>query len=243
MEYPVLQQHSRHLLVALKDVLSAESISEVDNVFEVCLAHGGLEELDYLRPSGQTYNPRPARIALIVLREIGVAKPDVLKAALASACLGDVGDNSENLLSLPNHPWDVILTSAELSMAELSRLAPAELMSLYSRVLQRGDGQQEVCAADDAYIGCCDIHLDVATVQAAVFISLACWLDRARHLHLVGAADEVSAAVREELWIRFFEDSQSYLRLSEEYCPALVASCRQWQRRFELRLARTGKRM
>lgn len=46
------------------------SCPTLDAAFDFAIQHGGLDEVDFVREEGVSYNPRPARIALILLKDV-----------------------------------------------------------------------------------------------------------------------------------------------------------------------------
>lgn len=59
----------------------------LEKSFEFTMEHGGNLELDFQRPEGQSYNPRPARIALIGIKDENIKDLESIQLLLLSSLL------------------------------------------------------------------------------------------------------------------------------------------------------------
>ncbi|MDD2942636.1 MAG: hypothetical protein PHC51_06685 [bacterium] len=77
--------HSHHF----SGVLSRSGLSldreSLCRVFTWALNNGGWLEHDFSRPAGQTFNPRPARVGIILINDLGADSQELLEAGLASS--------------------------------------------------------------------------------------------------------------------------------------------------------------
>lgn len=80
---------SPHLKAVLeREIVSADERAAIAVAFDFAITKGkGLLELDYERPEDASYNPRPARVALIVTSTAGVADGPVIASSILAACL------------------------------------------------------------------------------------------------------------------------------------------------------------
>lgn len=60
----------------------ADIMPRFETAFTLAIQHGGLEELDYQRPEGQSYNPAPARIAQIAINDAQRKDPNTIVTSL-----------------------------------------------------------------------------------------------------------------------------------------------------------------
>lgn len=115
-----IQNDSPHLASVLKLRFPGEDCRLLDEVFEFTLTHGGLLEIDFKRPEGASYNPRPARVSLILINDAGIRELQVLAAAmLASIWSPEISDLAES----QNFPKDL------LELAERANSDPDELLA------------------------------------------------------------------------------------------------------------------
>ncbi len=69
---------------------------ELERAFAYAVTHGGLEELEFERPEGQSYNPRPARAVQIVIDDGRCVDRDALEACLF-ASVGSIDAHAASL--------------------------------------------------------------------------------------------------------------------------------------------------
>ena len=154
-----LASYSPHLLLHLERIFSDESLSKIEEVFAFFLHHGGLKELDFERPIGEVkYNPRPARIVLILIRDAGIRDLEMLRVAIAASCL-ELGEANSSILA--------VLDSREMELAQS--------VSLFQESWLK-----------DAEMGVSKLisDRDQLTVKPnQLLLCLAIFLDRIRHVH------------------------------------------------------------
>jgi len=113
--------HLAGVLHRLKQQKPHLDIDSLDEVFDYAIRNGGLEELDFCRDPEVSFNPRPARIALILVQDAGVSSTEVIAAGiLASVWPSDNG--AEELRE-----------SIALPVAELSRESHCNPLELIER--------------------------------------------------------------------------------------------------------------
>lgn len=84
---PTIYKYSQNLFHVLQLKLGKDVSPQLDQAFSDAINQGGLEELDFKRPEGQSYNPRPARIALILINESQQIEEALLLAAFQASIL------------------------------------------------------------------------------------------------------------------------------------------------------------
>jgi len=99
---------SPHLRMVLDQLRAAGRLTELEVVeilskYSDSIAYEGAKEIGYVRPEEQSFNPRAARIALILMNDLGVIDASVILEALSLAGRGaDYNGylNGEGLLSI-----------------------------------------------------------------------------------------------------------------------------------------------
>lgn len=87
-----IARHSHHFSgVLLRSGLPVDR-SALCRVFIWALDNGGWREHDFSRPEGQTFNPRAARVGIILINDLGANSTELLEAGLASS-VAVPGDN------------------------------------------------------------------------------------------------------------------------------------------------------
>ena len=84
MHASVILKRSPHLASALRRTLPAEEVTLLERAYDYAQATGGEEEVSFSRPAGQSYNPRPARVCLILLHDLSVRDARILQAGLVA---------------------------------------------------------------------------------------------------------------------------------------------------------------
>lgn len=64
-----IKKLSPNLHGSLKRFVNVDEAELLDYCFETAILHQGLEEIDFIREEGVSYNPRPARVALILIND------------------------------------------------------------------------------------------------------------------------------------------------------------------------------
>jgi hypothetical protein len=85
----------------------------LEDSFNFTIEHGGMLELDFKRPEGQSYNPRPARIALIGIKDENINSLELIQLLILSSLI----EVSENVNAL-----DVNLISKKINIINPTRL-------------------------------------------------------------------------------------------------------------------------
>ncbi len=100
---------SPHLAGVLSRLETSGNPDALAEALTFAINHGALTELDFVRETGISFNPRPARIGLILLNEAGVRRLDPLAAA-ALACVHR-DEQSAALSNFPTEIWALALSS------------------------------------------------------------------------------------------------------------------------------------
>lgn len=144
-----ISNHSRSLTGLLTRTFSSELMPCFELAFALALQHGGLIELDYQRPEGQSFNPAPARIAQIAICDANVLNPNAIIVALlifaqksltqetvaasfnskVAEIYATCGKPLKHLLQEPFTDAKVIITCAWLDRLRHLHLAPAQIKS------------------------------------------------------------------------------------------------------------------
>ena len=87
---------SPHLANVLSRSVDPAALPFLDSCFNLALLHGGESEWDFSRAPDASYNPLPARVALILINDARITRAEILATAMiASVCLKE-----EDLLTL-----------------------------------------------------------------------------------------------------------------------------------------------
>lgn len=208
----LLSAYSPHLQGKLKrkvdtNVFTKSDLQLVDSAFEFSLGFGGERELDFNRAPGVSFNPRPARIALILLNDAGLNDASTVAAAIVATAF-DVVDS--RYVARNAFPADVC------HLAEMSTLNPGFLRSRIEGDISRGSNSD-----------------DVQENRAAGLICLSHRLDRCRHLHLMENTSERWVL---QLWQEFLAEQREYIALAALISEPLREILQHWERRFSRRL-------
>lgn len=134
----------------------AEFIDLIADIFST--SELGFDELDYTRPSGMSFNPRPARVALILLEEINISDLKIITAAMIFESLYSKSTDSISLELAKKNFADLIQLNCK-SILNALNIPPYTLSNLL-------------------------FNSPTAELNSAALIRSAHWLDRLRHLHL-----------------------------------------------------------
>jgi len=137
LELPNISKYSPHLAGVLKRA-GMTQLMGLDEAFAFALEHGAWMELDFEREEGVPYNPRPARVALILINDAKTKDLSALTAGVLATAHPDLNLLREKLSVLPS------------AVTELAILALSEPELL---IEQR---------APHAGIVACALHLDRA---------------------------------------------------------------------------------
>lgn len=143
MSTNIIGDESPHLASALKTAAPESDFALLDAAFNFSIQHGGRAELDFVREIGVSYNPRPARIGLILLKIAGITKSTVLAGGILATAHDSIAEAVELL------PKDVV------KLARDSQLPTAVLFGKHL------DGQAKDEPAFAAIIAVA-LHLDRA---------------------------------------------------------------------------------
>lgn len=85
MPKTLISKFSPHLDIVSSQTFQAEELLTLGAALEVAMENGGGSELDFERVEGVSYNPRPARVALILIKDAGIQNMPVIAAALLAS--------------------------------------------------------------------------------------------------------------------------------------------------------------
>lgn len=129
-----IRKYSPHLASVVTRLFDAQALEQIAPIFHWCIEQGGLDELDFGREEGASYNPRPARVALILIND--AASRDLTSVGAAIIAAGLEGSAFE-----PDGSQFQQLAEAR---AELAARPLAELVKL---------SDEDICEAGT--IACC----------------------------------------------------------------------------------------
>lgn len=78
----VIHIHSQHLAKTLQRLGDLDESAWLNEAFALVISSGALWERDFVRPHSASYNPRPARVALILIHDALEKRPEVLAAGM-----------------------------------------------------------------------------------------------------------------------------------------------------------------
>ena len=85
----------RHLNLVAVRVFGAEAAAEIDKIFSIAIENGGLEEEDFRREPGVSFNPRPARVGLILINDLKVHDPLIVRAGVLAPVVDRCPDEAK----------------------------------------------------------------------------------------------------------------------------------------------------
>lgn len=127
-----LTKDSPHLALTLKKKLKDLSSGEaIEKAFDFALAKGGREEIDYPRKPGMSFNPRPARVCLILINDLRVLDSEILQAAMLGCVWSDLARETE---------LETLFGKRVISLAALASSSPSTLLE------NQDSSHKDVCA-------------------------------------------------------------------------------------------------
>lgn len=154
----MIQDSSQHLYQVLRRLFPANLLPLFHHVYDFAYSNGGSLEVDFLRLEGTSYNPRPARIALIMLKEASVCDP----VAIAASILITI----QAPLKCP--------PSLDLALDFADHLEDAKVLA------HKATSYADNITPHSNQIFAKDIS---AQDKLTILIALSLWLDRFRHFH------------------------------------------------------------
>lgn len=204
-----IADYSTSLAVALRRA-GFEAV-DFDAVFELALTLGGRLERDYAREDGASFNPRPARVAQILLEDCReVVTPVVLAAAM--------------LCSVDERSASEVLAQGKALASPVKKLIK-EAKTPLERLAGASISEEAVCVA-----------LAVALDRARhVHLIAADALAPEQQKHSIAPNFTAQERVRSEL-VRGFTSCEE---ISEQICPAIALRISVWLRRNTSRAQKT----
>lgn len=97
----IIKKFSPNLHLTIERILSLDEVALLDNAFSLAISHEGLKEIDFQREEGVSYNPRPARVALILINNAKVTDNKIIATSFLANIEAAVLKNlvSENIPS------------------------------------------------------------------------------------------------------------------------------------------------
>ena len=220
---------------------SAEHFPALDLAFRFAMDRGGALEPDYTRPEGQSYNPRPARIGVILINDSGEKAVEVLLAGLIASA--ETGEEKIDAI-LSEH-----FSSSVISIAKMAKLSTEERHRTlgHSALGHSALGHSALghSSLGHSSLGHSSLGHSALSEQPnqkgerlneqkfATIIAGAIGLDRARHRHL--AANESG-----KTWSAFIKEIER-LEIEVSSCSANLALFLKSWREKALRTARSQR--
>lgn len=124
-----LESISPHLDATLRRVLSEDDVKECRSIFEITILNHGLKELDFERDPETSYNPRVARIPLILIKESKRFSADSVKASILYSA-GDSLLDDKAYRAIDNENIKHILSKSKLNIEKLCALSQDSQLSI-----------------------------------------------------------------------------------------------------------------
>lgn len=206
-------KNSPHLRSVAERLRPRPDIALLDRVLNFTLANGGWEEVHFLRDPDTSYNPRPARVALI----LAIDAKRRSTAELAAAMLAAIGHGATENCSVRSHSeyCPLFLPEQESLFAECdSLLTIAELQPqlLLARIESTNGANPE---ADE--------------ILAGATIACAARLDLVRHFH------QADAETRKSLEESIVSETKDYLQIARHCSIPLANLLNHWLMRYGAR--------
>ncbi len=214
-----LCDYSPHLMMYLETIFSSCDLKKVNDILSVSMVFGGLKELDFTRPATEVkFNPRPARIALILMREAGVKDIHSVCVSIASCVIDQACVVDQNGLA----------TTAE---QELSQVMEPRDLELSRQVVRMN---KEVRSAG---FSCAEFDYSDRDKVDALIICMSLFLDRIRHFHrreqhgvpVSNGSNETELS--NELLVELVLVARRFIELGAAVCPGLCKLLGHWVKR------------
>lgn len=125
---------SPHLEIVLKRHFRLEELSGLKTILDFVAQNGGVKELDFERKEGVSFNPRFARVALILMQDAKCLDLNVLGAAVIACAESSDVDLDPEIVCVANETRDKFLAPLEFVNSD-SILIGAALALDYARHL------------------------------------------------------------------------------------------------------------
>lgn len=126
-----IASYSKHLSGTLNSLVSAEDFETLEQAFIYAMRNGGGEEYGFLRQPGVSFNPRPARVALILIGDVGICDAEVLAAAI----IATTGERLEGFADGEDSTRDSVKSLARLALLPVSELESLQTEHKHSGAL------------------------------------------------------------------------------------------------------------
>jgi len=200
----------------LRNVLSRKFTQiplELDQAFNIAKDLGGNQELDFKREEGVSFNPRSARIVLILLEGNEAVETELIKNALLSSCIKEDSTFPDDVVNILSSDCIAAMNSIKKSMAQINQRAS-------SLILEEDDSFMRCSTSEISDL----LDFNLESPNAQILISL--FIDRMRHSHLAKSeskTDTIMKRVRESFY---------YECLSMTYFSYYTPFIKAWRNRF-----------
>lgn len=104
--FPYIYKNSANLFNVLSTCFGRTLSPKIESAFKYCIENDGLNEIDFIRPEGQSYNPRPARVALILINDCEQHDQELIISAILACSRLSNDKKANNALEICNYPSD-----------------------------------------------------------------------------------------------------------------------------------------
>ncbi len=113
-EHSAIITHSPNLFGVLSRCNDIEISQKLEFYFALSIKYGGLDELDFKREDGASYNPRPARIALILINDAKIYSEEILcKAFLSTIGIKALNQNETKEIDTYLNDYNLITSNID----------------------------------------------------------------------------------------------------------------------------------
>ena len=98
----LIKQHSQSLDALLAKNFKQNDYKSLQDTFDFVIKNGGLEEIDFTREEGQSFNPRPARIAQIMIKDCSILSVEAIEASLLASIENSRSEISSQAIKIIN---------------------------------------------------------------------------------------------------------------------------------------------
>lgn len=145
-----LRKASPHLWGALRRLLAPEECEQIGRICLLAHRMGGHLELDFEREDGVSYNPRWARVALILMDNCGMRSPTELGAGIAASLLETAEglENGESIGVIPPETLKFALAALALLRGKTTD-APSPALAIASALCLDRARHLHLCSLPD----------------------------------------------------------------------------------------------
>ncbi len=209
----LLQELSPNLNGVLQRSFDEAERESIEVCFEFSVEESGTGELDFVREEGVSFNPRQARIPLILIKETSGRSADEVAAGILMSCLEiDSISGAAVKKTDTRAPLDTFFMNGQPLDALLQRARDAGVSAAACDIVRAVRRIREISGEDSD------------PQQSGILAAL--WLDRARHLH------QAEAQSRETYLQDFRHVTELVMQLARPFHDRLYLLLTTWYERY-----------